>query len=59
MVRLHPSFWADYDGPWENQFVTVARVKSDKVIHAQVPILPEYYRTNPTVWPKGEIGLVL
>ena len=58
MVRLHASFWAVYDQPWQNYFVTVARVIDGKVVYTYVPILLELYRTNPTVWPKGEIGTV-
>ena len=56
MVRLHTSFWAVYKEPWQNYFVTVARVMGGKVVHTHVPILPALYRSNPTVWPKGEIG---
>lgn len=58
-MRLRPSFWAEFNGSWQNYFVTVARVVGGKVIHAYVPILPSHYRTNPTVWPKGELGKVL
>ena len=58
LVRLHPSYWAEFKGCWQNYFVSVARVVGGKVVNTFVPILPLHYRTNPTVWPKGDLGLV-
>ena len=56
MTRLHPSLWSKFSQPWQNEFITVARVADGKVVHSCVPILYQTYRAHPTVWPKGEIG---
>ena len=59
-ICLLPEFWRFRHGePWENHFVTVAKIVLGKVVHAYVPILPAEYRSNPTLWPRGTIGTCL
>ena len=56
-ICLLPEFWRFRHGEhWENHFVTVAKIILGKVVHAYVPILPAEYRSNPTLWPRGNIG---
>ena len=56
---LKAEFWADRDlnVEWTQHFVTMAfRNGRGKIMDHKVPILPEEYLKNPTVWPKGYIG---
>ena len=56
-ICLLPEYWRFRHGdPWDNHFVTVAKIVLGKVVHAYVPILPAEYRSNPTLWPRGSIG---
>ena len=59
-ICLLPEYWRFRHGePWQDHFVTMARIVVGKVVHAYVPILPAEYRSNPTLWPRGSIGISL
>ena len=57
-ICLLPQFWRSRGNePWQDHFVTMAKIVVGKVVHAYVPILPAEYRSNPTLWPRGVVGI--